>query len=76
MPEVTGFFTTVGQTTGSMSGSQATPYAAEITVKMVDAEKRNMTAPEFARKVEIQLEENIVGAEFTAVSHWNYRYCQ
>ncbi|QDH78868.1 efflux RND transporter permease subunit [Echinicola soli] len=66
-PMVTSVFTTVGQTTGSMSGSQATPYAAEITVKMVDAEKRNLTAPEFAREMEIALEENIVGAEFTAV---------
>ena len=66
-PLVTNVFTTVGQTTGSMSGSQSTPYASEITVKMVDAEHRNVTAPEFAREMEIALEENIIGAEFTAV---------
>lgn len=66
-PMVTSVFTTVGQTTGSMSGSQSTPYASEITVKMVDGKKRNLTAPEFAREMEIALEENIVGAEFTAV---------
>ncbi|GGF22455.1 efflux RND transporter permease subunit [Echinicola rosea] len=64
---VSSVFTTVGQTTGGMSGSQSTPYAAEITVKMVDAEKRNITAPEFAKEMEIALEENIIGAEFTAV---------
>ncbi|GGZ35071.1 multidrug ABC transporter [Echinicola pacifica] len=66
-PLVTSVFTTVGQTTGSMSGSQATPYAAEITVKMVDAEKRSISAPELAKEMEIALEENIIGAEFTAV---------
>ncbi|AWW31095.1 AcrB/AcrD/AcrF family protein [Echinicola strongylocentroti] len=64
---VSSVFTTVGQTTGGMSGSQSTPYAAEITVKMVDAEKRNVTAPEFAKEMEIALEESIIGAEFTAV---------
>ncbi|MFC4873163.1 efflux RND transporter permease subunit [Negadavirga shengliensis] len=66
-PEVKELFTTVGMTTGSMSGSQATPYASEILVSMVPADKRNIRAPEFSRKVEIQLEENILGAEFTAV---------
>ncbi|MBD8489643.1 efflux RND transporter permease subunit [Echinicola sp. CAU 1574] len=66
-PLVTSVFTTVGQTTGSMSGSQSTPYASEITVKMVDAEKRHVSAPEFAKEMEIALEENIIGAEFTAV---------
>ncbi|WP_215225247.1 efflux RND transporter permease subunit [Echinicola shivajiensis] len=65
-PQVTDVFTTVGQTSG-MSGSQTTPYAAEITVKMVGPEQRAVTAPEFAKEMEIALEENVVGAEFTAV---------
>jgi HAE1 family hydrophobic/amphiphilic exporter-1 len=66
-PEISGIFTSVGQTTGGFSGATSTPYAAELTVKMVPAEERNTTAPEFAREMEIALEENIVGAEFTAV---------
>ncbi|UCS94877.1 efflux RND transporter permease subunit [Echinicola marina] len=65
-PEVTDVFTTVGQTSGTI-GNQAAPYAAEITVKMVGPESRTMTAPEFSKEMEIALEENIVGAEFTAV---------
>ncbi|WP_339925220.1 efflux RND transporter permease subunit [uncultured Cyclobacterium sp.] len=66
-PEITGIFTSVGQITGGFSGATSTPYAAELTVKMVPSEQRNMTAPEFAREMEIALEESIVGAEFTAV---------
>ncbi|EPR66034.1 Cobalt-zinc-cadmium resistance protein CzcA [Cyclobacterium qasimii M12-11B] len=66
-PEITGVFTSVGQTTGGFSGATSTPYAAELTIKMVPSEQRNKTAPEFSREVEIALEENIVGAEFTAV---------
>ena len=66
-PEITGVFTTIGQTTGGFSSATSTPYAAELTVKMVPSEERTSTAPEFAREMEIALEENIVGAEFTAV---------
>ncbi|KEO74144.1 efflux RND transporter permease subunit [Anditalea andensis] len=65
-PEVEGLFTTVGKTTG-MGAAQSTPYAAEIFVTMVPAKARNITSPEFSRKVEIFMEENVIGAEFTAV---------
>ncbi|MBD3631285.1 efflux RND transporter permease subunit [Cyclobacterium sp.] len=67
LPEVKGIFTTVGQTTGMLTGSSSSPYAAEILVKMVGKENRNLTASEYAQKIEIQLQENIVGPEFTAV---------
>ena len=66
-PEVIGTFTTIGQTSGMLTGSTSSPYAAEIMVKMVDKKQRTLTAPEFAKQMEIALQENIVGPEFTAV---------
>src|SRR5690554_2902371 len=67
LPEVTGVFTTVGQTSGMLTGSSSSPYAAEIMVKMVDKQFRELTAPQYAKRLEIELQENIVGPEFTAV---------
>ncbi|MGF1637308.1 MAG: efflux RND transporter permease subunit [Cyclobacteriaceae bacterium] len=66
-PEVAKIFTTVGMTTGNMSGSQSTPYAAEIMVLMVPANQRKQSAPEFSRILELQLQEQIVGVDFTSV---------
>lgn len=65
-PEVKKVATTVGQTTGRMT-TTATPYLAEITVVMVDQDKRTVTAPIFSRKLQIDLQENIAGAKFKAV---------
>src|SRR5690554_2451410 len=67
LPEVSALFTTIGQSSGMLTGSTSSPYAAEITVKMVDKKDRDISAPEFARKVEVQLQESIEGPEFTAV---------
>lgn len=67
LPEVTGIFTTIGQTSGMMTGSSSSPYASEILVKMVDKKERDLTAPEYAQKLEIDLQENIEGPKFTAV---------
>src|SRR5690606_35019948 len=67
LPEVTGLFTTVGQTSGMLTGSSSSPYAAEIMVKLVDKKYRELTAPQYAKRLEIYLQENIVGPEFTAV---------
>ncbi len=66
-PEIIGTFTTIGQTSSMLTGSTSSPYAAEIMVKMVEKKERSLTAPEFAKQVEIALQENIVGPEFTAV---------
>ena len=66
-PEVIEVFTTVGITSGSISGSQSVPYTSEVSVKLVPKEKRTMTGPEYAREVERYLEENLIGAEYTAV---------
>lgn len=67
LPEVTGAFTTVGQTSGMLTGSSSSPYAAEIMVKLVDKKDRKLTAPQYAQRLEIELQEKIVGPEFTAV---------
>ena len=67
LPEVTGIFTTVGQTSGMLTGASSSPYAAEIMVKLVDKKYRDLTAPQYAKRLEIELQENIVGPEFTAV---------
>lgn len=67
LPEVTEVFTTVGVSSGAFTGSQSVPYSAEITVKMVDKKQRDISGPVFAREVERQLEELIIGAKFTSV---------
>ncbi|GAA5025356.1 multidrug ABC transporter [Marivirga lumbricoides] len=67
LPEVREIFTTVGRTSGSLSGSQSVPYTSEISVKLVAASERNYTGPQVARQVERALQENIIGAEYTAV---------
>lgn len=67
LPELTGIFTTIGQTSGMMTGSSSSPNASEIMVKMVDKKDRALTAPEYAQKLEIDLQEKIEGPKFTAV---------
>lgn len=67
LPEVTGIFTTVGQTSGMLSGASSSPYASEIMVKMVDKEHRDLSSAEYAQRLEIDLQQSIVGPEFTAV---------
>ncbi|MEP0711938.1 MAG: efflux RND transporter permease subunit, partial [Algoriphagus sp.] len=67
LPEVTEVFTTVGVASGQFTGSQSSPFTAEISVKLVEPEFRSMTGPDYARSVENYLEENITGAEYTGV---------
>ena len=67
LPEVTEVFTTVGVASGQFTGSQSSPFTSEILVKLVDAEHRSMTGPDYARTLENYLEENITGAEYTGV---------
>jgi HAE1 family hydrophobic/amphiphilic exporter-1 len=67
LPEVTQVYTTIGVTSGTLTGSQSVPYTSEIAVKMVDVKLRDQTAPDFARDIENYLEENVTGAEYTAV---------
>jgi HAE1 family hydrophobic/amphiphilic exporter-1 len=67
LPEVIEVFTTVGLTSGQFTGSQSVPYTSELSVKLVPREQRTSTGPVFALDVERYLEQNVVGAEFTAV---------
>jgi len=66
-PEVKEISTVVGQQSGSRSGNTNTPYVAELSVKMIDADQRTVTAPIFSRQLQIALQENIPGAKFKAV---------
>lgn len=67
LPEVTEVFTTVGVASGQFTGSQSSPYTAEILVKLVGPEHRAMSGPDYARNLENYLEEHITGAEYTGV---------
>lgn len=62
--EVEMVYTNVGNSSGMM-GNQTSPYLAEISVKL--SEDRDFTAPDFARELEIELQEKIAGVEFTAI---------
>ncbi|MAY83516.1 MAG: acriflavin resistance protein [Flavobacteriales bacterium] len=64
-PEVERISSTVGQSSGQMS-TNATPYMAELNVQLVDKDKRKSSTEIFSRKLQIALEENIVGAKFKA----------
>lgn len=66
-PEVKTLSTTVGTSTGQMS-TTATPNVAEINVKMVDKQDRDVAADLFARRMKISLEENVVGAKFSSAA--------
>lgn len=65
-PEVERVTSTVGQTSGRLTTS-ATPYVAEISVKMVGQDQRNVTSQIFSRNVQIALQEDIPGAKFKAI---------
>lgn len=62
-PEVITISSTVGQSSGAMGSTNATPNETQINVKMVEKEKRNVSTEVFARRLKIALEENIVGAK-------------
>lgn len=66
-PEVLSINTTVGQGSGGMSATTSEPYKAQITIKLVDKEKRSISTDVFARRMKIALEENIAGAKIKSV---------
>lgn len=67
LPEVENVFTTVGQSSGSMSTAN-TSYLSEINVKLVTAEERELTSDQYARNVKDHLNSTIPGAKFTAAA--------
>lgn len=66
LPDVQRVTTTVGQSSGSMT-TTSTPYLAEINVQLVPAEERTISTQVFSRRLQIELQENLVGAKFKAV---------
>ncbi|NMM47587.1 efflux RND transporter permease subunit [Marinigracilibium pacificum] len=66
-PDVTTYFTTIGQLTDPFLGTQDKANAAEINVKLVDKEKRDYSTNLFARKFKASLEETVSGVEFKTV---------
>lgn len=65
-PEITDIFSTVGRTTGVLSG-QATPYLAEVNVKMIPKEERTMRADIYAQQVRTELERVLPGVKVETV---------
>ncbi|WP_423146145.1 efflux RND transporter permease subunit [Rubrolithibacter danxiaensis] len=66
-PEVTSLITSVGQSSEGMGGSQATAYAAEINVKLVEKKDREHDATVYAAKVGAELKKLLVGAKVKTV---------
>lgn len=66
-PEVVSLITSVGQSSEGMGGSQATAYASEITVKLVEKGAREDEATIYAAKVGSELKELLVGAKVKTV---------
>lgn len=66
-PEVVSLITSVGQSSEGMGGSQATAYASEITVKLVEKNQREDEATIYAAKVGRELKGLLVGAKVKTV---------
>ena len=60
--DVINIFTTIGKGSGGATSS----YLAELSVKLVPAEERQMTSDQYARSVKAELKKTISGAKFTA----------
>jgi hydrophobic/amphiphilic exporter-1 (mainly G- bacteria), HAE1 family len=65
--EVASTITTVGQTSEGMGGSQSTAYKGEITVTLVDEDKRADNSFVYAAKTKLELEKALVGAKIKTV---------
>ncbi|HOY20710.1 MAG TPA: efflux RND transporter permease subunit [Haliscomenobacter sp.] len=65
-PEITDIFSTIGRTSGVLSG-QATPYLAEVNVKMIPKEERTLRADVYAQQVRNELEKALPGVKVQTV---------
>ena len=68
-PEVKSVFTTVGSASSGMltGGTQSNAYKAEVNVKLVDKEFRNVSAQIYANQVKNELNQKITGVKVTTV---------
>ncbi|RFM31380.1 efflux RND transporter permease subunit [Chitinophaga silvisoli] len=65
-PEVDKVFSSIGFLTGGVAGTGNNSNRAELTVTLVDAKKRNMTAEEFGIMMQRELTASVPGAKVTA----------
>lgn len=65
-PEVTKIFTSVGFVSGSVAGAANNANLSEITVSLVDREKRSLESSEYGLKLQQELAQKIPGAKFSA----------
>ncbi|MFD3001535.1 efflux RND transporter permease subunit [Pontibacter toksunensis] len=66
IPEVEKIFTTVGTTSSAQAG-QNTAYKAEVSVSLVDVEKRAFSTNQFSRQAKADIESRIPDVEVTPV---------
>jgi len=66
-PEIVSQITMIGHSSEGFGGSMGTAYKSEITVQLVDKEKREDASNVYAAKIKKELAENIVGAKITTV---------
>lgn len=67
-PEVVKAFSNIGFVSGSVSGSSNNANLAEITVGLIDGEKRNFTSDEFGVILQKELADKLPGVKVTAAS--------
>src|SRR5690606_24996584 len=65
-PEITSMITMVGQSSDGMMGTLATPYKAEITVKLIDKNKRD-PSDVYAAKIRQELSRVLIGVKIKTV---------
>ncbi|RKR82031.1 HAE1 family hydrophobic/amphiphilic exporter-1 [Mucilaginibacter gracilis] len=65
-PEVTHVFSSIGFVRGSVAGTSNNANLAEITISMVDKNKREITADDFGNRMQEQLSKVIAGVKITA----------
>ncbi len=68
-PEIKSVFTTVGSASAGMlsGGTQSNTYKAEINVKMVDKEFRNVSAQTYSNRIKNELNSKITGVKVRTV---------
>lgn len=68
-PEIETIFTTVGQGgSGGFTAGSSSSFMAQLSVKLVSADERNMASDEYARLVKADLKKTIPGAKITTAA--------
>ncbi|AXY72566.1 efflux RND transporter permease subunit [Paraflavitalea soli] len=67
-PEVEKVFSSIGFVTGSVSGTSSNNNLAELTLTLVDKEKRTMSAEDYGTFIQQKLSSLIAGAKFSVLT--------